>query len=48
MCDAAIRLFTFFVDALFTTLWKSPFTKAFDVIAPRTHCDCVCFASTSD
>jgi hypothetical protein len=48
MRGAAIQSFILFVDALFTTLWKSLFTKAFGVIALRARCDCVCSARTSD
>jgi hypothetical protein len=42
------KIFTHFVDRIFTTFIQAPFTNAFDVIEPGNDVACVCRAGNAD
>jgi len=42
------NFFTLFVDAIFTTLLKRPFTNTFEVIETKGLRDCLCRARHAD
>jgi hypothetical protein len=46
--EPAQVLFIIFVDAIFTTLLKRPFTKAFDVSGAKALRSCLCRARHAD